>query len=153
MSDRHIEFMKLACLEADHSTCLYKVGCIAVRDGEILLKSFNETLPGEIYCQNGDGCIRKKLGLISGNQIHLVCTSHAEINIIAKAATLGVSLSGVDIYISTFPCLVCSKALTKTKIGSLIFMSNYAGNEGLRYFRAAGISVTQIKEDKVWGKY
>lgn len=146
----HIEFMRKACLEADKATCLYKVGCVAVKDGKIVLKTFNETLPGEIYCQGGKECIRKKLNLKNGNQIHLVCTSHAEINLIAEASLSGFSLKAADVYVSTFPCVICSKALTKAKIGKFYYMSDYAGNEGLRYFKAASIPVKQIREAEVW---
>lgn len=151
MVRKHLHFMKLACLEADRSTCLYKVGCVAGQDGKILLKTFNETLPGEIYCQEGNECIRKKLNLKNGNQMHLVCTSHAEINLIAEASLFGISLKNADVYISTFPCVVCSKALTKAKIGKLYYMSDHAGNEGRRYFEAVSIPVVQIREAEVWG--
>ena len=144
--------MRQACRMANFASCLYKVGCVAVKDDEILLKTFNETLPGEIYCQNGDECIRKKLGLKNGNQIHIVCTSHAEVNLVAEAAAAGVNLSGCEVYVSTFPCVICSKALTKAKIGRLFYMHDYVDNEGRRYFEAVGIPVKQIKENKVWGR-
>jgi len=150
MDSIHIGYIKLACLEADNSTCLYKVGCVAVKDDEVLIKTYNETIPGEIYCQNGEECIRKKLNLKDGNQLQMVCTSHAEINLIAEAASSNIDLSKANVYVTTFPCVVCSKALVRTRIGRLVYMSDHAGNEGLRYFKAASIPVTQITEKEVW---
>ena len=144
-----IRFMRQACLLCDKSQCLYRVGCVAVRDGEAVMEAFNETLPGEKYCQEGE-CIRKKLSLTGGAEIDKVCTIHAEVNLIPKAAARGITLEGVDIYLTTFPCYICSKSLVQAKIGRLFYMSNYANNDGLRFFDAANIPVEQIKEDVVW---
>ncbi|MDQ5981303.1 MAG: CMP/dCMP-type deaminase protein, partial [Patescibacteria group bacterium] len=64
------DFIKKAAFISDKSTCLYKVGCVGViedvgqtipsialkdlsfrkKNGFIYLKSWNETLPGEIFC-------------------------------------------------------------------------------------------------------
>jgi dCMP deaminase len=147
-----IQFMRQACLLCDKSQCLYRVGCVAVRDGKVIMEAFNETLPGEKYCQEGE-CIRKKLGLTGGASIDKVCTIHAEVNLIAKAAARGVKLEDSDIYLTTFPCYICSKSLVQAKIGRLFYMSNYANNDGLRFFDAANIPVEQIEEDKVWKEH
>ncbi len=146
-----IRFMRRACLLCDKSQCLYRVGCVAVRDGKVIMEAFNETLPGEKYCQEGE-CIRKKLGLTGGADIDKVCTIHAEVNLIAKAAARGIKLEGVDVYLTTFPCYICSKSLVQAKIGKLYYMSDYADNDGLRLFKAAGIPVEKIEEDLVWGR-
>ena len=116
-----VRLMRRACLLCDRSRCLYKTGCLAVHNGEVILEAFNETLSGEKYCQDGE-CIRKKLGLKNGNDIGKVCTIHAEANLIAQAAARGISLRGVDIYVSTFPCYVCAKSLVKAEIGRLFYM-------------------------------
>ena len=141
--------MRRACLLCDNSRCLYKTGCLAVRTGKVILEAFNETLPGEKYCQ-GEECIRKKLGLTNGADIGKVCAIHAEVNLIAQAAARGISLKGADIYVTTFPCYVCAKSLVKAEVGRLFYMSNYADNDGRRFFKATQIPVVQILERKVW---
>ena len=133
----------------DNTSCLYGVGCVAVRNGKIVMEAFNETLPGEKYCQEGE-CIRKTLGLTGGASIDKVCTIHAEVNLIAKAAARGIKLDGVDIYLTTFPCYICSKSLVQARIGRLFYMSDYANNDGKRFFKAVDIPVEQVKEELVW---
>lgn len=141
--------MREACLLCDKSKCLYKVGCLAVCHSKVVLTAFNETLPGERYCQ-GEECIRQRLGLSGGEEIDKVCTIHAEANLIAKAAARGISLRNTDIYLTTFPCYICSKSLVQAQIGKLFYMSDYADNDGMRFFEAAGIPVVQIEEAVVW---
>ena len=141
----------MACLLCDKSSCLYKVGCVAVQNDKIIASGFNETLPGEKYCQNGE-CIRKQLNLSGGKDIDKVCSSHAEIGLIAKCARDGIALEGVVIYLTTFPCYICSKALIQAGIKKLYYMSDYAQNEGTVLFIANGIKVEKVLEEKVWGK-
>src|SRR3989344_3425558 len=109
-----IDFMKKAAFVADNSSCGYKIGCVGVikdegqhmspkslrdpyvkrKTGFIYVKSWNETLKGEIYCQNFDKngkriCIREKENL-KGSDLQKVCSSHAEIGLIAKCARYGI---------------------------------------------------------------
>jgi hypothetical protein len=80
--EEKIDFMKKAAFISNNSTCGYKVGTVGVIEAErtnnktherimdinvvhnmILIKSWNITLPGEIYCQKKDSdseriCIR-----------------------------------------------------------------------------------------------
>jgi dCMP deaminase len=150
MDKRNMKFMKIACLLCDKSSCGYKVGCVAVKLGRVLAESFNETIRGEKYCQEGGVCVRKELGLSGGKDIDKVCTSHAEIGVIAYCAKNGIKLEGSDIYCTTFPCYICSKALVQAGIGRLYYMSDYATNDGKRFFDASDIPVSKIPENQVW---
>lgn len=142
--------MRAACLICDNSSCGYKTGCIAVRDGAVILEAWNETLPGEKYCQNG-ACDRHKQGLTGGRDPQICCAIHAEVNLIAKAAAQGLSLKDCDIYVTTFPCYICAKSLVQAQIGRLFYMSDYMGGSDAKgLFAAAKISVEQIKEEDVW---
>ena len=144
--------MKKACLLCDKSSCGYKTGCLAVLNGEILVEGFNEMLKGELYCQNGI-CSRKALGLNNGENPQIVCSIHAEASVIAQAANRGVSLCGCDIYVTTFPCLICARSLVKAGIKRLYYMSNYSdGNSSRSLFENNDIEVINIKEDDVWGE-
>lgn len=142
--------MKQACMLCDRSFCGYKTGCVAVLGGKVLFEGWNETLPGEIYCQNGF-CIRQAENLAGGKDLDKVCSIHAEASVVAQAASKGVSLKGSDIYATTFPCLICSRLLAKTGIGRLFYMSSYmGGNKGKAFFDAVNISVIEITESEVW---
>lgn len=148
-TSEQVALMKRACLLCDKSLCGYKTGCVAVV-GDRVIEGWNETLPGEVYCQNGE-CTRKKLGLRGGQDIHKVCSIHAEASVVAQAARDGISLKGADIYVTTFPCIICARLLTKTEVARVFYMSDYAGtNEGLGLLIGAGITVLQIPEREVW---
>jgi len=145
-----INFMRQACLLCNHATCGYKIGCLAVKDDQVLLEAWNETLPGEKYCQEGV-CERQRLNLTGGHDPHIVCSIHAEVNLIAKAAAQGIKLAGCDIYVTTSPCYICSKSLVKAQIAKLYYMSDYQGGfEGRELFAAANIPVEQIPENEIW---
>lgn len=143
------KFMRQACLLADKATCGYKVGALVVKRGRVILEAWNETLPGEKYCQSGV-CIRQQKKYHGGQRVEIVCSLHAEASLVAQAARRGISLTGADIYVSTFPCYICSKLLAKAGIDRLYYMSGYGVNDGLRFFRAAKIPVEKIPEGEVW---
>ena len=143
--------MRQACLMCDLSSCGYKTGCIAVKNDRIVGKSFNETLPGEIYCRDGV-CYREKHNLRGGKDIEKVCSIHAESNLIASAASCGVSLKGADLYVTTFPCLICTRAVVKVGFKRVFYMNNYGSNEGLPLFKASSVAVKQLLESNVWTK-
>lgn len=146
------EFMQEACLLCDKSTCGYKTGCVIVRNGEIIAKGWNATLPGEVYCQNGS-CIREKEHLHGGKEPDKVCSIHAEANAIAECARIGISVEGADMYISTYPCMICARLIAKAGIKRLFYMSEYPGGKiGQSVLTAHGVEVIQIKESDVWLK-
>lgn len=150
-TDKDIDFMKQACLMCDYSTCGYKTGCIAVKNLKVILTAFNEALPGNPYCQNNT-CTREEQNLYGGKDMQKVCSIHAEASIISQAAAQGISLKGVDIYVTTFPCVICARSLVKACVKNVFVMSDYTGgNISQSLFDEANIKVTQITEKEVWG--
>lgn len=149
ITKEQIEYMKRACLLCDKSFCGYKTGCVLVK-GDIVIEGWNETLPGEVYCQSGK-CIREMENLSGGHDIDKVCSIHAEASVVAQAAEKGISIFGADVYVTTFPCLICSRLLAKARIGRLFYMSSYmGGNKGNSFFDAIKIPVVKIEESVVW---
>ena len=145
------QIMKVASLECDNSTCLYKVGCVAAKNGEIFLQAFNETLTGEKFCQNGK-CSRKESNLSGGKSPEIVCAIHAEASLVAQAARKGIVLEGAEIFVTTFPCIICARLLCKIKIGKLFYMSDYTdSNNSKSFFDANNIPIQQISGREVWG--
>jgi len=149
----HLDFMRQACLMCDRSSCGYKTGCVAVKAGKVIAKSFNETLKGEIYCQDGE-CYREKHNLRGGKEIEKVCSIHAEANLIAKAASQGLSLSGACLYVTTFPCIICSRSIVQAGFKEVYYMTKYGENDGIVILKANRVAVKQIEEKDVWdGQY
>jgi len=146
----HIANMKKACLLCDRSKCGYKTGCVVVKGGKVIAEGWNATLPGEIYCQGGE-CIREKEKLHGGKDIDKVCSIHAEAYAVAECANKGISIAKTDVYVTTFPCVICSRLLAKCEIGHLFYMSDYTGGRAWESVLVKnGVKINQIKEEEVW---
>ena len=162
------DFIKKAAFIADKSSCLYKVGCVGViedvgqtipasalkdlsfrkKDGFIYLKCWNETLPGEIFCQECDVegkkiCIRQVENL-KGRDFQKVCTIHAETNLIAKFARYGISTEGMVLFITNTPCYVCAKNLIQARVSKVYYLSEHTDTTGMDILRTNGIILEQI---------
>jgi tRNA(adenine34) deaminase len=75
------------------------VGCVIVKDGEIIARSHNQ------------------------KETHQDVTSHAEINAIKEASKVLKTwrLDGCDIYVNLEPCLMCLGAIVSARFDRLIF--------------------------------
>lgn len=147
-----IEYMQRACLLCDNSTCGYKTGCVLVKNGKVLAEGWNATLSGEVYCQNGQ-CIREKEHLHGGRDIDKVCSIHAEAYAVAECAKQGISVAGAEVYVTTFPCIICSRLLAKAGVSKVFYMSDYMGGRlGESILLKNGILVEKIPEEVVWKK-
>lgn len=123
-----------------------------VKKGKVLAEGWNATLPGEVYCQNGE-CVRGKDKLCDGKDIDKVCSIHAEAYAVAECARTGVSISGADVYVTTFPCVICSRLLAKAGISRLYYMSGYmGGGVGEPILVKNGVQIFKIEEKEVWGQ-
>ena len=147
-----IEFMRQACSLCDKSTCGYKTGCVIVKKNEIIAEGWNATLPGEVYCQNGE-CVREKEHLHGGKEIDKVCSIHAEAYAVAECARKGIQLASAVVYVSTFPCIICCRLLAKSGVSKVVYMSEYMGGRtGETLLQKNGIQIEHIKEKDVWQK-
>ena len=60
---------------------------------------------------------------------HCERTVHAEINAIANAAKLGVSINGAAMYCTMFPCYNCAKLITVSGISHIIAENEYQSSD------------------------
>jgi|GEM_PF-912050 dCMP deaminase len=146
-----VALMRRACLLCDKSTCGYKIGCVIVQAGQVIAEGWNATLPGEVYCQTG-GCVREQQHLHGGKEPDKVCSIHAEAYAVAECARKGIALANADVYVSTFPCVICARLLAKAGIARLYYMADYMGGKvGESLLLNNGITLHQLKESQVWG--
>ena len=104
-------FLKMAELAATRSTCMRrKVGCVLVRDRQVLSTGYNGAPTGCSHC-DATGCLRQQLNVPSGQRHELCRGSHAEMNAIAQAAKAGIRLEGCTCYCTLKPCSMCTKLL------------------------------------------
>ncbi len=154
------EFMAKASRISNKSSCGYKVGCVGViqfdvshkdindefikSDGEFTyIKSFNETVKGEMYCQNFDEngkrlCIRE-IENLKGREFQKVCSIHAEMNMIAKCAKLGLKIDGMIFFITNSPCYTCAKSLIQAGVKEIYYQAEHTDTSGIDLIKRAGI--------------
>ncbi len=117
--------MRMAFLAASRSNCTRrKVGAVIVKDKNVLATGYNGPPSGTVHC-DVVGCIRDDLDVPSGERHELCRGLHAEQNAIIQAAVHGVSIKDAVIYVTTHPCVVCSKMLMNAQIREIIYAQGY----------------------------
>ena len=118
-------FMRMAFLATSRSNCTRrKVGAVIVKDKNVLATGYNGPPSGTVHC-DVVGCIRDELDVPSGERHELCRGLHAEQNAIIQAAVHGVSIKDAVIYVTTHPCVVCSKMLMNAQIREIIYAQGY----------------------------
>jgi dCMP deaminase len=118
-------FMRMAYLAASRSNCIRrKVGAVIVRDNNVLATGYNGPPSHAVNCDIV-GCIRDELKIPSGERHELCRGLHAEQNAIIQAAVNGSPIKGSKIYVTTHPCVVCSKMIMNSDIKEIIFAEGY----------------------------
>ncbi len=166
-----LELMRRAAKIAANTRCWIGQGCVIAGDGKILVEAWNETLPGEEYCQefrnlkikkglalrrkarpyhHNEGCIRHELKLSGGKDAEKVCSVHAETSAIAKAARRGIKIDGATMYVTSFPCLICMRSVIAAGIKKVVYMNDFYKPHHLELFKKNNIKVERIPEDKIW---
>ena len=155
-----LELMEHAAKIAGNTKCWIGIGCVIAKGGKVLIEAWNETLVGEEYCQKfrersspgedrsletNDGCIRHELKLSGGKEPQLVCSIHAEMNAIAGAARKGIKIGGADIFVTSFPCLICMRAIIASGIKRIFYMNDFYKPHHLEMLEKNGVKVGQIE--------
>lgn len=138
----HQKFMGKALKQAENSKCWWRqVGTVLVKNGKIVLESFNKMMPTDDECYK-IGCIRDE---IPPGKIPEICSvAHSELIIISTAALEGISLKNTTIYITHFPCPACSKLLALSGIKKLVYSRGSAVFDGERVMKSRGIDIIKI---------
>jgi dCMP deaminase len=118
-----------------------QVGAVAARDGQVLGCAWNQHRPSE-YAPYFNGDPRD--GFARGVRAELSTAIHAEAALIARAARDGPSLSGADLYTTTFPCPACARLVMEAGFGRCYFAGQYSVLDGEQVLRAAGIRLIWV---------
>ena len=120
-------FLSIANIVATRATCdRLWVGCVLVKDGEILATGYNGAPSGLAECDEvGHLLVRG-----DDEKDHCVRTVHAEQNAIYQARNRVANLSGVTAYVSTTPCETCLSELLHCGIKRVICGSVYRNAKG-----------------------
>lgn len=131
MLDRR--YLKMADIWSQNSYCKRrKVGALLVKDKMIISDGYNGTPSGfENVCEDDDNQTKSYV-------------LHAEANAITKVAKSGNSSDGATLYVTSSPCLECSKLIIQAGIKRVVFTENYRLEDGINLLARANIEVKQV---------
>lgn len=120
-----------------------RVGAMIVSaDGQIRVLTCNTHMPNEYETYIlGDPAVNRDAG-----QAGKSCVLHAELFGIALCAKEGFALDGGKIYVSTFPCEGCARAIAASGIRTVIFREGYSSLNALEVLRAHEVKIVQAKD-------
>lgn len=134
-------FMEIAHVVKKRSTCLSRqIGAVIVKDNHIITTGYNGAPSGMKHCLDS-GCIRREMGVPSGERHELCKAVHAEQNAIIQAAKLGLSVDGGTLYCTTAPCAICAKMIINAGIKEVIYEGEYPDTLAMEYFNEAMVNV------------
>jgi dCMP deaminase len=131
-------YLKMADIWAQNSYCKRrKVGALLVKDKMIISDGYNGTPSGfENECEDGEN--KTKTYVL-----------HAEANAITKVAKSGNSSLGATLYVTSSPCIECSKLIIQAGIKRVVFTENYRLEDGINLLKRANIEVEQVLPDDI----
>ena len=125
----------MAGIWATNSYCERKqVGALIVKDKMIISDGYNGTPAGfENRCEDK-------------NSVTKPYVLHAEANAITKVAKSNNSSEGATLYITTSPCMECSKLIIQSGIVRVVFSEKYRITDGLELLERANIELMHIPD-------
>lgn len=131
-------YIEMAEIWAENSYCIRKkVGALIVKDKMIISDGYNGTPSGfENICEEENGTTKQYV-------------LHAEANAITKVAKSSNNCDNATLYVTTSPCLECSKLIVQSGIKKVVFKELYRITDGLEILKRAGIEVVHLPESKV----
>lgn len=123
-------YMRMAKIWAENSYCVRrKVGALLVKDQMIISDGYNGTPAGfENICEDE-------------NNITKPYVLHAEANAITKVARSNNSSLHATMYVTTSPCIECSKLIIQSGISRVVCSDKYHSLDGCELLERAGIEV------------
>jgi dCMP deaminase len=128
-------YLRMARIWASNSYCKRKrVGALLVKDKMIISDGYNGTPSGfENECEDENGATKSYV-------------LHAEANAISKVAKSNNSSEGSTLYITTSPCMECSKLIIQAGIARVVYEEEYRIKDGLELLRRAKVALLHIPD-------
>lgn len=126
-------YLRMAKIWSENSYCeRRKVGALIVKDKMIISDGYNGTPAGfPNVCESEEG-------------VTFPYVLHAEANAITKVARSNNSSEGSTLYVSTSPCMECSKLIIQAGIRRVVFSEIYRITDGLELLQKAGIEIVHL---------
>ncbi len=129
-----MRYLRMARIWAENSYCVRRqVGALIVKDKMIISDGYNGTPSGfENQCEDEAGLTKPYV-------------LHAEANAITKVAKSANNCEGATLYITTSPCIECSKLIIQAGIRRVVFCDAYHSQEGMNLLKRVGIECCQVE--------
>lgn len=139
-------YMNIAVQVSLRSTCIRrKVGAVIVKDNEILGSGYNGSPKGlPNCCDDPTRCYRTKHNIPSGQKLELCYAQHAEINAMFNALCSNRDLHDASIFVTTFPCSNCAKAIIQSGIKYIYYLDTYTNEFTLTMLEEANVRVIEM---------
>lgn len=126
-------FKEIVQVTSKRSPCdCLKVGCILVHKNRIISQVYNGFLPD---CPH-ESIVRNN---------HEQATIHAEQNAICDCAKRGVSTLESIVYVTHYPCIICTRLLLASGISEIKYIEDYKNDELVEYFcKQKNIAINKI---------
>lgn len=130
-------YLRMAFTWAENSYCQRRqVGALLVKDKMIISDGFNGTPSGfDNICEDNNGVTHPYV-------------LHAEANAITKVACSNNSSEGSTLYVTTSPCMECSKLIIQAGIKRVVFSELYRIQDGLELLKKAGVECVHLEIQK-----
>ena len=128
-------YLKMARIWASNSYCIRRqVGALLVKDKMIISDGYNGTPSGfENECEDDQDTTKTYV-------------LHAEANAITKVAKSNNSSEGSTLYITTSPCMECSKLIIQSGIVRVVYEEKYRITNGLDLLERAKIELVHLPD-------
>ncbi len=126
-------YLQMADIWSQNSYCKRRqVGALLVKDQMIISDGYNGTPSGfENVCEDENDNTKPYV-------------LHAEANAITKVAKSGNSSDGATLYVTSSPCLECSKLIIQAGIKRVVFTESYRLEDGINLLKRADIEIRQV---------
>ena len=110
-----------------------KVGCIVVKNGQVISNGFNGTPSGfDNTCEVNDVTKPEVL--------------HAESNALMKLAQSTNSSTGSTMYLTCSPCFDCAKLIIQAGVERVVYEESYRKLDGLELLQRANIQIDKFHD-------
>ncbi|MDR0333449.1 MAG: dCMP deaminase family protein [Dysgonamonadaceae bacterium] len=129
-------YMRMAFIWAENSYCeRRKVGALLVKDKMIISDGYNGTPVGfENTCEDENNASKPYV-------------LHAEANAITKVARSNNSSEGATLYVTSSPCIECSKLIIQAGIKRVVYTDAYRLSDGIDLLQRANIELVSVEID------
>jgi dCMP deaminase len=126
-------YLQMADTWSQNSYCKRRqVGALLVKNQMIISDGYNGTPSGfENVCEDENDKTKPYV-------------LHAEANAITKVAKSGNSSDGATLYVTSSPCLECSKLIIQAGIKRVVFTESYRLEDGINLLKRANIDIKQV---------